>query len=116
MAAPDGKARMQFVSYADAARQRNIIVDGAATDNTVLTLSHWPKSGTPAALKADTSAEIVFRYLDAPALHVTAEAVSNNHFDEDGLIGVYALVRPEEATRDRSILVDAARAGDFGVY
>jgi hypothetical protein len=33
--------------------------------------------------KADTSAEIEFRYLDAPVFHTNVQAVSNNHFDED---------------------------------
>jgi len=51
-------------------------------------------SGTPAALRADTSAEIVFNYLDAPDAHVGVDGVSNNHFDEDGLIGIFALMQP----------------------
>jgi hypothetical protein len=107
---------MQFISYATAADVPNVIVDGAATRNTVLTLSHWPKSGTPAALKADTSTEIVFNYLDAPAYSAAADAVSNNHFDEDGLVGIYAMTAAAAARRDRGLLVDVAQAGDFGVY
>jgi len=94
----------------------NIIVDGAAGLGTVLTLSHWPKSGTPANLKRDTSAEIVFAYLDSPDLHVPADVVSNNHFDEDGLVGIFALVEPAMAENHRALLIDVARAGDFGVY
>src|SRR3954467_11194441 len=86
----------------------NIIVDGAAGPGTLLTLSHWPKSGTPAALKRDTSAEIAFAYVDAPSLHVPAEIVSNNHFDEDGLIGIYALVDTANALKNRALLADAA--------
>jgi uncharacterized protein DUF6687 len=107
---------MQYLPYARAGAVPNIIVDGAATTRTVLTLSHWPKSGTPAELKADTSAEIVFRYLGTLRLHVDAEAVSNNHFDEDGLIGIFAIVQPAIAGEYRDLLIDAARAGDFGVY
>ena len=85
-------------------------------ENTVLTLSHWPKSGTPAALKGDTSAAIVFNYLDSPAFHVEADAVSNNHFDEDGLVGIFALLEPAAAERHRDMLLDVAQAGDFGVF
>lgn len=107
---------MRFLPYDQASSVPNVIVDGAATVQTVLTLSHWPKSGTPAALKADTSAEIVFNYLDAPRWHVQAGAVSNNHFDEDGLIGIFAMIDPVTADRHRALLIDAARAGDFGVY
>src|SRR5262249_18178096 len=76
---------------------------------------HWPRSGTPQPLRADTSAEIVFSYLDSPSMHVDADAVSNNHFDEDGLIGIFALTQPALAARWRALLVGVARAGDFGV-
>ena len=107
---------MRFLPYGRAASVPNVIVDGAPTANTVLTLSHWPKSGTPAPLKRDTSTEIVFAYLDAADLHVDAEAVSNNHFDEDGLVGMFALVDASLATRHRDLLVDVAQAGDFGVF
>jgi hypothetical protein len=94
----------------------NVIVDGKGTSNTVLTLSHWPKSGTPAALSADTSTAIVFKYLDSPAFHTAADAVSNNHFDEDGLVGIFVLLEPALAKRHRDLLIDVAQAGDFGVF
>jgi len=94
----------------------NIIVDGARNSHTVLTLSHWPKSGSPTELKGDTSTAIVFNYLDAPDCHVEVEAVSNNHFDEDGLVGIFALLQPVFAQRHRDLLVDVAQAGDFGVF
>lgn len=107
---------MRFLSYSQVISVPNVIVDGAATENTVLTLSHWPKSGTPAALKGDTSTEIVFKYLDSPPYHVQAEAVSNNHFDEDGLVGIFAMIEPRVAEQHRDLLVDAAQAGDFGIF
>jgi Family of unknown function (DUF6687) len=106
---------LRFVPYANAADLPNIVVDGAAAAATVLTLSHWPNSGTPETLRADTSAEIVFKYLDAPAMHVDVGAASNNHFDEDGLIGIFALTSPDLAARWRALLVEIARAGDFGI-
>jgi len=106
---------MRFVPY-DRATIPNIVVDASANDRTVLTLSHWPQSSTPAELKADTSAEIAFNYLDSPRLHVACDAVTNNHFDQDGLIGVYALIDPFNATRHRELLADVAAAGDFGVF
>lgn len=106
----------RFVPYDELGDMPNIVVDGSGSALTAITLSHWPKSGTPQALKADTSAEIVFNYLGAPEFHVAAEAVSNNHFDEDGLIGVFTLLEPEAALEMRDLLVDAARAGDFATY
>ncbi len=107
---------MNFIPYEQLNATPNIIVDGRACDGTLLTLSHWPQAPTPADLKRDTSAEIAFAYLDASRYHVNATAVSNNHFDEDGLIGIFALVNPSEAQKYRELLIDAASAGDFGVY
>jgi len=105
-----------FVAYEKLGQTPNIVVDGSGTPATEITLSHWPKSGTPRALKADTSTEIVFNYLATPRYHVAAAAVSNNHFDEDGLAGIYALIEPEVATAARELLIDVAHAGDFATY
>lgn len=107
---------MQYVPYDELGDTANIIVDGASNPHTVITLSHWPHSGTPNALKDDLSTQIVFHYLDQPAFWVQAEAVSNNHFDEDGLVGLYALLHPSEAQAQRALLIDIAAAGDFGTY
>jgi Family of unknown function (DUF6687) len=106
---------MRYVPYDELRGEPSVIVDGAATGGTVLTLSHWPKSGTPVEFAADTSAEIVFKYLDRPSARVAATAVSNNHFDEDGLIGMFAMVDPGTALEHRDRLIAAATAGDFGV-
>jgi hypothetical protein len=104
-----------YVPYEEAARRPNIVVDGASNEGSVLALSHWPKSGTPWPLKADTSVGIVFNYLDNPAWHRDAPAVTNNHFDEDGLVGLYCLIEPEHALRRRALLIDISMAGDFAV-
>jgi hypothetical protein len=105
--------RHVYVPYAEAARRPNIVVDGASNENCVLTLSHWPKSGTPWPLKADTSAGIVFNYLDNPAWHRDVAPVTNNHFDEDGLVSLYCLVEPEHALARRALLIEVSKAGDF---
>jgi hypothetical protein len=107
---------MRFVPYEWLDGSPNIIVDGAAGQGTIFTLSHWPKSGTPTHFKRDTSAEIVFAYLDSPSSHVAADIVSNNHFDEDGLIGIFSLLNPSVAQKHRQLLIDVAGAGDFGVF
>ncbi len=94
----------------------NIIVDGQGNDATVLALSHWPGNATPPELKADSSAEIVIKYLrssDAAALRRGADAVSNNHFDIDGLIGIWALLNPDAALERAELLVAIAECGDF---
>jgi hypothetical protein len=99
--------------YDDLGETPNIIVDGQRTGSTVLTLSHWLQSGTPAEYKDDSSTQIVFRYLDRPSK--SADVVSNNHFDEDGVLGIYALLSPDHALRHRELLIDASLTGDFQI-
>ena len=96
-----GSTRVRYLPYADASSEPNVIVDGTANHRTLITLSRWRRSGTPAALMADASTGIVFSYLDRPDLHVPAEAVSNNRFDEDGLVGIYTLLEPDAAASRR---------------
>jgi hypothetical protein len=107
---------MQFTPYHLLGDTPNLIVDGGRNKATVLNLSHWPHSGTPKELKDDLSAQIVFRYLDRPDTHVDVQAVSNDHFDEDGLISLYSVLNPTEAQNNRELLIDIANAGDFGKY
>ena len=63
---------------------------------------------------ADTSTANVFNYLDRPDLHVPAEVVSNNHFDEDGLVGIYRYESwVQMASRGPALRVDlTALAGE----
>jgi hypothetical protein len=44
------------------------------------------------------------------------KAVSNNHFDEDGLCAVWAMLNPKLLDRHGKLLVDVATAGDFNIY
>lgn len=105
-----------YVPYGELDGRPSVIVDGAPAPGTVLTLSHWPQTPTPAGLERDLSAEMAFAYLDRPDLHVPGAAVSNNHFDQDGLVSVLALANPDAARARQRFLVEVARAGDFAVY
>ncbi len=107
---------MQFHPFHTLGTKKNIIVDGAAQENSVLVLSHWPASPTPDEWLRDTSVEIVLDCIDAGLVPGDVEYVSNNHFDEDGLFGIYALLDPEFALAHRERFVDVATAGDFGRY
>jgi hypothetical protein len=107
---------MRYLAYGDLDGVPNVVVDGSAHADTLLTLSHWPNSPTPIALQDDLSAQIALHYLDHPELRVAADVVSNNHFDQDGLMSVYALVEPDAARAGRDQVVDVARAGDFGTF
>ena len=107
---------MKYCAYGELTDIPHVVVDGSAQASTALTLSHWPGAPTPDLLRADLSAEIAFNYLDHPELHSDAEFVSNNHFDQDGLVSVFALTRPEAARPRRERLIDIARAGDFSCF
>jgi len=126
---------LAYVPVEELGDRPHVLVDGAARPESVLTLSHWPQSPTPRSLARDLSTEIVFAFLHAArgdavsgkdrrsnaeirsaiAAADLAEAVSNDHFDEDGLVSVFAMTDPETALRHEELLVDVASCGDFGV-
>lgn len=106
---------IRYTPYAAARAVPHVVVDGAPLPSTKLTLSHWPNNRSPDAVRRDTSTGTVFAYLDRPALHQDLDWVTNNHFDEDGLFGIYALTEPAAACEDRELLIDGSFAGDFGV-
>jgi len=107
---------MKFVPYHLLDGRPSVVVDGSPAPGTVLTVTHWPGYPPPAGIEDDLSAQMAFRLLERPDLVPDeAEAVSNNHFDQDGLVSIYALVVPDDAVRRRPFLEDVARAGDFAV-
>ncbi len=107
---------MEYRPYGQVADTPHVVVDGSAQPSTALTLSHWPGSATPDELRRDLSAEIAFAYLDHRELQQDLEWVTNNHFDQDGMVSVFALIEPEAALARRDQLIDVARAGDFGRF
>jgi hypothetical protein len=110
-----GFTPLRYVPYGSlGASVPSVVVDGSPAEGTVLCLSHWPGIESPPEFWADLSAQMAFLYVDAGGeRHGTASVVSNNHFDQDGLVGVFALHSPEEARARRTLLEDVARAGDF---
>jgi len=106
---------LAYVPYGELGGRPNVVVDGSPADGTLLCLSHWPGIGSPAEFAADLSAQMAFRYLGAFDRHDGAELVSNSHFDQDGLVGMFALCEPAQALARRDLLVEVARAGDFAV-
>src|SRR6478609_1845666 len=110
---------LRYEPYEATEEVPNVVVDGSPNRATVLTLTHWPGIPAPVdpALVADLSAQMAFRYLERDgSLHGSAEVVTNNHFDQDGLVSVCALSQPADALARRALLEDLARAGDFATY
>jgi Family of unknown function (DUF6687) len=111
-----GMSPLKYAGYEQCADVTNVVVDGSPNAGTVLVLSHWPGMSSPRGLEADTSCQMVFRYLEhGEHLHGDAGLVTNNHFDQDGLAGIYPLTDPDDGMRRRAQLEGLAAAGDFGV-
>ena len=108
---------LRYEPYEDTDERPNVVVDGSPNTGTVLCLTHWPGIPVLPGTEADLSAQMAFRYLDLGAdHHGDAEIVTNNHFDQDGLVSIYALSRPEHALAHREFLEDLAAAGDFATF
>lgn len=105
----------RYLEYHAARDVANVVVDGAPNDSTVLTLTHWPGIGQPPGLAADLSAQMAFEFVRSGA-SVDADVVTNNHFDQDGLVAMYALIEPDGALHHQDLLIDVAAAGDFATY
>lgn len=103
--------RFEYVPWGQRAPERAVACDGLVP-GAQLDLSHWAKNRTPAHLKRDTSVEIALAFgeeRDRPEL----DRVVNNHFDVDGVLAVWCLLRPAIARENASAVIAAAEAGDF---
>src|ERR1051325_4709755 len=106
---------MRFECYSEAiADVPKLSVDG--TVDKAIHFSHWQGNQTPESVKADTSTETVLNVVAAPnraELTRSIELITNNHFDTDGLLSVWAMLTGERALPLRAKLISAAEAGDF---
>jgi hypothetical protein len=96
---------------------RKLSVDGTVSNS--IHFSHWEGNKTPAEVKADTSTEIALNLISSPRrdqLTEGVELVTNNHFDTDGVLSVWALLAGGRAPDLRDKLIAAAEAGDFSEY
>ena len=107
---------MRYVPWREVGARANVVVDGAPLPSTVLTLSHWPINSTPEPYRRDTSTATALAYVARHDPASVAGIVTNNHFDEDGLLSMFTVLEPRRALAHRELLADAARAGDFGCY
>lgn len=106
---------MRFEFYSEAiAGTPKLSVDG--TVDKAIHFSHWSGNRTPSSVKADTSTEIALNVVGAPnreELTRGIDLVTNNHFDTDGVLSVWAMLNGERALELREQLIAAAEAGDF---
>ena len=106
---------MRFEYYSDAiAAVPKLSVDG--TVDNAIHFSHWHGNQTPESVRADTSTEIALNLVAAPnreELTQGIDLVTNNHFDTDGVLSVWTVLKGEPALELREKLIAAAEAGDF---
>src|SRR3989440_7565165 len=106
---------MRFEFYSGAiADMPKLSVDG--TVDNAIHFSHWQGNKTPASVKADTSTEIALNVVAATnrdELTQRIDLITNNHFDTDGVLSVWAMLNGESALPLRDKLIAAAEAGDF---
>lgn len=94
-----------------------ISVDG--TVENAIHFSHWVGNETPAEVKADTSTEIALKLVASPRREQMTKGiqlVTNNHFDTDGVLSVWTVLKGERALEFREQLIAAAEAGDFSEF
>lgn len=109
---------MGFEFYSDAlAGVPKLSVDG--TVDNAIHFSHWHGNHTPQSVKADTSTETVLNVVAAPnraELTRSIDLVTNNHFDTDGVLSVWAMLIGKRALDLRDRLIAGAEAGDFSEF
>ena len=96
--------------------QNHMVVDTYGTSPLcVLELSHWPGNRTPNAFRRDTSTESVVAWVEAGGHDSVLEiqAVSNDHYDLDGLLAIWAATNPDALGAHRDALVGVATTEDF---
>ena len=95
----------------DALRPRAVACDGRCEAG--LELSHWRGNATPARYQADLSTEMALRFARDAEERARFEVVTNNHHDADGVLSLFAVLRPDEALAQADRWVRAAAMGDF---
>jgi hypothetical protein len=109
---------MRFQFYTDALENTpKLSVDGTVPNS--VHFSHWEGNETADKLKADTSTEIALNLVGSPdrdSYTGGIDLVTNNHFDCDGVLSVWTVLRGERALQYRDLLIAAAEAGDFSEH
>lgn len=76
-------------------------------------LSHWRGAPVPEGCEADTSTEIVLKAIEKNIPELDKNFVTNNHYDIDGFLGIWALLNPDLALQHRDLLIEMAQIADF---
>lgn len=104
---------MEFIPFSKANNRSDVVVVDAYLPEK-LNLSHWRGVELPDFLEADTSTEIVLKALRSDSFSTDHyNFCTNNHFDIDGFLGIWALMNPQKALEISDLLIAMAAIGDF---
>jgi hypothetical protein len=107
---------MEFRFYNEKlAKKPKLSVDGLVP--TSIHFSHFKGNKTPPKYKADTGTEIALKVAaDSSFDRERVPICSNDHYDTDGVLAVWAMCIPEDALLEKDMSIRAAEAGDFNHY
>jgi hypothetical protein len=93
-----------------------VMVDGWAPGFRMI--SHWPGNTTPQPLRHDVTTGSAFLFTDMSDAERAGtigdfSIVTNNHYDTDGALSLFTMLRPDVALRHRDLMVRAACSGDL---
>lgn len=96
-----------------------LCVDGRAFG--LRSLSHWPGPPPPAALAHDVTTGMALAYArasEAERRELLGEfrVVTNDHYDTDGALSLFALLDPAAALPHGDLMIRAATTGDFRTW
>ena len=103
----------KFIPFYDIKHHSNEVLVVDAHHPQGFDLSHWRGAQIPQNCQADTSTEIVLKAIQNKLPELGKKYVTNNHYDIDGFLGVWAIFNPEQALEHYDLLTEMAQIGDF---
>lgn len=96
-----------------------LCVDGRAFG--LRSLSHWPGPPPPPALAHDVTTGMALAYARASEaerveLLGSFSVVTNDHYDTDGALALFAILDPSAARPHDDLMIRAAKTGDFRTW
>ncbi|MDW3647891.1 MAG: DUF6687 family protein [Bacteroidia bacterium] len=103
---------MDFLPFHEVKNHKEVVIVDSYFKGRIM-LSHWRGAAVPDGLADDSSTGIVLNAIKAGHASIHLPFVSNNHFDIDGFLGIWALKNPKLALEYEDLLREAALIGDF---
>ncbi|HAA11959.1 MAG TPA: hypothetical protein DCE41_09780 [Cytophagales bacterium] len=108
---------LTYIPFPEIRQHERVAVVDSTHPTAYLTLSHWRGAPQLPGMHDDTSTGIVLNALKAQLPELAeVQGVTNNHWDIDGFLGVWAMLHQEQALSNDTLLRRMAAIGDFREY